>query len=92
YGLRGLPYPAVLYSQHDTDTVLGMVLFDITEAQQKKLDRYEMQYKRTPVQVEVDSQEGKKVMMAAEVYIWDRGVERLIPPEDLVWSIEKCCG
>ncbi|MCJ1433291.1 hypothetical protein MMC27_002650 [Xylographa pallens] len=89
YGIHGLSYPAVLPSRHDTDTVSGMVLFGITEAQQGDLDLYESQYERSPVQVEVEVLDGKKVMIAAEVYIWKRGVERLVALEELVWSIES---
>ncbi|MCJ1380034.1 hypothetical protein MMC17_003137 [Xylographa soralifera] len=92
FGIHGLSYPAVLPSQHDTDTVSGMVVFGITVAQQEELDLYESQYERTPVQVEVELLDGQKVMIAAEVYIWKRGVERLIALEQLVWSIENYLG
>ncbi|MCJ1317792.1 hypothetical protein MMC15_003119 [Xylographa vitiligo] len=90
FGIHGLCYPAVLPSLHDTDTVSGLVLFGIIEAQQEKLDLYESQYKRTPVQVEVELLDGEKVMIAAEVYIWKSGAEGLMTLEELVWSIEHC--
>ncbi|MCJ1418678.1 hypothetical protein MMC32_005027 [Xylographa parallela] len=92
FGIHGLAYPAVVPSQYDTDKVSSMVLFGITEAQQKDLDLYESQYKRTPVQVEIEVLDGKKVMMVTEVYIWKRGAERLVALEELVWSIENYLG
>ncbi|MCJ1393533.1 hypothetical protein MMC18_006408 [Xylographa bjoerkii] len=89
FGIHGLSYPAVLPSQRDTDTVLGMLLFGMTVAQQEELDLYESQYERTLVQVEVELVDGERMIVAAEVYIWKRGVERLIALEQLVWSIES---
>ncbi|MCJ1284030.1 hypothetical protein MMC26_003361 [Xylographa opegraphella] len=92
FGLYGLSFPAVLPSQHDADTVSGVVLFGITKAQQEYLDRYEAMYTRTAVQVEVELLDGRKVMIGAEVYIWTTEVYMLIPREDFVWSIEHFVG
>ncbi|MCJ1401036.1 hypothetical protein MMC11_004248 [Xylographa trunciseda] len=89
FGIRGLSYPAVLPSENDTDTVSGMVLFGLTKTQQEELDWYESQYERTPVQVEVELVDGTKKMIAAEVYIWKSGDERLIALEEQVWSLEN---
>ena len=85
--VRSAGFPGLVPSMSAKDEVKGMVLFGLHDSQRRRLHKFQNgMYDLKKDVVEIELCDGTKIAHEAGVYVWNRGMERLIPLWHKIWS------